>query len=174
MIVVGAVERRHDREARRGRHFYAGRLRLRVISDTTATSLTAFVQDHIEEGSIILTDAHRGYARLEARGYQHEPTVEGSPQRGSAILPLIHLEFSNLKAWLIGTHHGRVEERHLQSYLNEFCFRHNRRFWRFSAFQTVLRYGMKTGPQTYEMLYSATGRGEEIHLGECDSHETEG
>lgn len=164
-IVVGAVERRHDREARRGRHFHAGRLRMRVIADTTAASLTAFVQDHVEENSIVHTDAHKGYLRLESRGYQHEPVVEGTPQRGSAILPLIHLEFSNLKAWLIGTHHGRVEEQHLQSYLNEFCFRHNRRFWPFSAFQTVLRYGMKTGPQTYEKLYSAEGHGEGVHMG---------
>jgi hypothetical protein len=67
-----------------------------------------------------------------------------------------------------------VEEQHLQSYLNEFSFRHNRRFWRFSAFQTVLRLGMKTGPQTYEKLYSAEGTGEGVHLGDSNSDRTEG
>ena len=166
MIVVGAVERRFDKVSKRaGRPFYAGRVRMRVIPDTTADTLTKFVKDHIEEESIVITDGWGGYNRLAARGYQHEPIVEGAPKRGSAILPLIHLEFSNLKTWLQGTHHGRVEEQHLQAYLNEFCFRHNRRFWRFTAFQTILRYGMKTGPQTYETLYSADAQGQQIHLG---------
>ncbi len=175
MIVVGAVERRYDRKtARRGRHFYAGRLRMRVIPDTTARTLIGFVQDHVEEGSIVITDGLPSYKRLDEMGYEHEAIVEGSPARGSAVLPVIHLEFSNLKALLIGTHHGRVEEQHLQSYLNEFCFRHNRRFWRFTAFQTILRYGMKTGPQTYEKLYSAEGTGEGVHLSGWNFEESEG
>src|ERR1700687_2367707 len=37
--------------------------------------------------------------------------------------PLSTLFF--LKAWLQGTHHGRVEPQHLQAYLNEFTFRFN-------------------------------------------------
>jgi len=78
------------------------------------------------------------------------------------------LEFSNLKTWLQGTHHGRVEEQHPQAYVNEFCFRHNRRFWPFIAFQTVLRLGMQQGPQEYNELYSADEQGAGIHVGEFD------
>jgi ISXO2-like transposase domain len=32
-----------------------------------------------------------------------------------------------LKRWLIGTHAGAISAKHLQSYLDEFAFRHNRR-----------------------------------------------
>jgi transposase-like protein len=168
-IVVGAVERRRFEDTDRvhkGRKFYAGRLRMRVISDTTGATLTEFVQDTVERDSVIVTDAWGGYNKLASKGYQHEPIVEGSPKRGSAILPLIHLEFSNLKTWLQGTHHGRVEEQHIQAYLNEFCFRHNRRFWPFTAFQTVLRLGMKAPPMSYEKLYSAEELGREVHFAE--------
>ena len=35
---------------------------------------------------------------------------------------MIHIAFSNLKSWLLGTHHG-VSHRHLQAYLNEFVLR---------------------------------------------------
>jgi transposase-like protein len=168
-VVVGAVERRYDKKGKRvGRHFYAGRIRMHVIENATADNLTAFVEDHIEEGSVVITDAWRGYDRLKARGYQHERIVQGGAKHGSAILPLIHLEFANLKTWLQGTHHGRVEEQHLQAYLNEFCFRHNRRFWPFTAFQTVLRLGMKIDPMTYEKLYSADEQGHDVHLGRID------
>jgi transposase-like protein len=101
---IGAVERRYDKKTvRRGRHFYAGRLRMRAIEDASAPTLTAFVQDHIEEASIVITDAWNGYNWLESRGYQHERIVQRGSKQGSAILPVIHLEFSNLKAWLIGT-----------------------------------------------------------------------
>jgi transposase-like protein len=168
IIVVGAVERRAFKEegkTHKGRRFYAGRIRMRVIADTKADSLIPFVQDHIEEESIVITDGWDGYNRLADKGYQHEAIViKGSGKQGSAVLPLIHLEFSNLKTWLQGTHHGRIEEKHIQTYLNEFCFRHNRRFWPFTAFQTVLRLGMNQGPQEYDQLYAAQDLGREVHM----------
>ena len=34
---------------------------------------------------------------------------------------------SLLKRWLLGTHAGAVSDKHLQAYLDEFAFRHNRR-----------------------------------------------
>jgi hypothetical protein len=34
---------------------------------------------------------------------------------------------SNLKRWLLGTHHGAVRQKHLQAYLDEFALRYNRR-----------------------------------------------
>jgi len=165
-IVVGAVERRYRKEgvaAKGGRRFYAGRLRMRIIPDTTAKSLTHFVQDHIDEGTFVLTDAWGGYNHLSSRGYQHEPMVEGDPRNASKILPLIHLEFSNLKTWLLGIHHGRVEHQHLQAYLNEFCFRHNRRFWKDAAFLSLLKLAIGHKPQTYENLYRADELGRNIH-----------
>ena len=57
---------------------------------------------------------------------------------GSATMRALgSLCFSNLKSWLIGTHHG-VSPQHLQAYLNEHVFRFNRRGKPKAAFQTVL------------------------------------
>jgi hypothetical protein len=39
----------------------------------------------------------------------------------------VHRVASLAKRWLLGTHQGSVDETHLQSYLDEFCFRFNRR-----------------------------------------------
>jgi hypothetical protein len=103
VIVVGAVERRCDgTKLRPGRHFYAGRVRLRTITDAGAVVLTLFVQDHIEEGSTVFTDGWNGYNRLASRGYQHESIVEGNPRNAPKILPLTHREFSNLKTVVAG------------------------------------------------------------------------
>jgi hypothetical protein len=70
-----------------------------------------------------------------------------------AHLPLIHLVFSNFKAWLLGIHHG-VSQQHLQAYCNEFVFRFNRRFYPATTFNSLLGLAAKTVPPTYESLYS--------------------
>jgi hypothetical protein len=71
---------------------------------------------------------------------------------------MIHIAFSNLKTWLLGTHHG-VSQQHLQAYLNEFVFRFNRRFYPMTAFNSVLGLATQAMAPTYETLYS----GEWIH-----------
>ncbi len=38
-----------------------------------------------------------------------------------------HWTISLMKRWLIGTHAGAMKPKHLQAYLDEFAFRHNRR-----------------------------------------------
>jgi transposase-like protein len=43
-------------------------------------------------------------------------------------LPWVHIAIANLKRFLLGTFHGTTKH-YLQNYLNEFCYRFNRRFW---------------------------------------------
>ena len=70
------------------------------------------------------------------------------------ILPRAHRAISNLKTWLQGTHRG-VSAKHLQVYLDEFVFRHNRRRTPMAAFQTLLGLGALHEPTTYREI---TGR----------------
>jgi hypothetical protein len=56
-----------------------------------------------------------------------------------------------------------VQRNHLQAYLNEFAFRHNRRFWKFSAFQRFLQLGLVTQAPSYRDIYDARGLGESVH-----------
>ena len=43
-------------------------------------------------------------------------------------LPWVHVAITNLKRFLLGTFHG-ISKHYVQEYLNEFCYRFNRRFW---------------------------------------------
>jgi transposase-like protein len=134
---------------------YAGRLRLRLIPDRTSASLLNFTRDSIAQGSRVTTDDWGGYDRLDLEcGVRHVAVREGGdPEIAEKYLPLIHLVFSNLKAWLLGTHHS-VSDRHLQAYLNEFTFRFNRRFYPFNAFRSLLGLGVVSEAPTYAELYS--------------------
>lgn len=116
-----------------------------------------FIQDSVAPGSTIITDAFKSYQNLEKYGYVHRPLIQKITGVDSS-LPLAHLVFSNLKAWLLGTFHG-VSRKHLQAYLNEYVFRFNRRRTPLAAFQTVL--GLATNVEkwpTYDELYSGTWR----------------
>jgi len=170
VTVVGAVEVRARKDGKeraakwkdshRGgipakKLVYAGRLRLRVVEGKDAKSLTAFIKDDVAPGSRIRTDGAPSYRELPALGYRHDPLVlAGDPNKTDAHLPMIHLVFSNLKTWILGTHHGRIDPKHLQAYLNEYMFRFNRRFYPMTAFNSILGVACRIVPPTYAQLYS--------------------
>jgi transposase-like protein len=156
VLVACAVEVRHRKPGaalrRNGR--YAGRVRLAVVPDRSAATLCGFVESSVTKGMSIITDDWSGYSELKKRGFQHLAVAErGDPQVAEEYLPIIHLVFSNLKTWLLGTHHG-VSHQHLQAYLNEFTFRFNRRFYPFNAFRSLLGIAGGVHAPTYAELYS--------------------
>jgi transposase-like protein len=108
-----------------------GRCRMAPLADVSAESLHAFVIDHVEPGSTVITDAWQGYRGLDALGYVHDRRSQRAARaRGEdpgALLPAVHRVASLIKRWLLGTHHGSVDAAHLPSYMNEFVFRFNRR-----------------------------------------------
>ena len=159
-LVAAAIEvrQREPKEGstaktRRGGR-YAGGLRLSVVPNRGAKALCGFVEGAVAPGSMIVTDGWNGYNSLTDRGYEHLAVAElGEAAVAEEYLPIVHLVFSNLKAFLLGCHHG-VSPQHLQAYLNEFTFRFNRRFYPFNAFRSLLGIGGETTAPTYAELYS--------------------
>lgn len=157
VIVVGAVEVRDDK---------VQRVRLEVVPDVKRATLKKFIEKNVEKGSAIKTDALPSYGELD--DYVHTPMLEGTPENAGNILPHVHRLFSNLKTWLIGTHHG-VSQQHLQAYLNEYVFRFNRRRTPMAAFQTVLGLIAERRGPTYEGIYGVQkGSGEWEHPNPLD------
>ena len=92
-----------------------------------------------------------------SEGYAHEPLVlDGDPERTEAHLPMIHIAFSNLKTWLLGTHPG-VSHRHLKAYLNEFVFHFNRRFY--PCRHSTLSWDWRHMPRLLPMRHSKAASG---------------
>lgn len=143
-LVVAAVEVR-------GRA--SGRVRLQVVPDASASSLTGFVAANVEPGTLIVTDGWKAYLPLRGMGYRHCPKPQGAPEQAAKTLPRVHRVFGNLQTWLRGTHHG-VGHHHLQVYLDEFTFRFNRRRTPMAAFPTLLGLGTQHPPTTYNQLYN--------------------
>lgn len=103
-----------------------GRIRLARVADASAASLEPVVQQTIEPGTRVQTDAWRGYSGLRTLGYDHE-IIRQTVELGDNLLPRANRIAALLKRWLLGTHQGAVRSKHLDYYLDEFTFRFNRR-----------------------------------------------
>jgi transposase-like protein len=105
-----------------------GRVRLRVLPDTSTRSLRAFLEATVEPGSTVITDAWQAYVKATEGLYVHEQKKEfGSPLKPHELLPGVHRIASLLKRWIMGTFQGSVSADHMEAYLAEFTFRINRR-----------------------------------------------
>jgi len=128
-----------------------GRVRMRHIPDASGASLIPFVCDVIAPGSVVSTDGWRGYNGLPDYGYIWKPTIlssSGDPAHVS--MPGVHQVASLFDRWILGTHQGSVIPDHLQSYLEEFTFRFNRRTSRSRGlvFRRLLEQAVVTSPVT--------------------------
>jgi len=126
-----------------------GRVRMRHIPDASGARLMPFVCDVVVQGAVVNTDGWAGYNDLPKQGYTHQKTVlssSGDPAHVS--MPGVHRVASLLKRWILGTHQGAVSSAHLQSYLEEFTFRFNRRTSRSRGlvFRRLIEQAVATGP----------------------------
>ena len=130
-----------------------GRVRMRHIPDSSGNSLVPFICDMIAPGSVVRTDGWKGYNRVTDHGYQREIVVQSSSGDPAHVsMPGVHRIASLLKRWILGTHQGSVLPLHLQSYLEEFTFRFNRRTSRSRGlvFRRLLEQAVITKPTTME------------------------
>ena len=154
-VVAGAVETKPGK----GRKRPLGRLRLAALPDASAKSLEGFIAADTAKPLTVTTDGWAGYRGLEAKGYAHEPiNLSASWGDASLRLPAIHLVFSLAKRWLLGTHHGAVQPKHLQRYLDEFVFRFNRRTANAVShgFARLIQHTVNTPPTTYRGIVHQT------------------
>lgn len=139
-----------------------GRCRMLPLADLSAASLHAFVVEHVEPGATVITDGWQGYQGLEKLGYVHDRRSQRAARaRGDdphSLLPAVHRVASLVKRWLLGTHHGAVDDAHMANYLNEFVFRFNRRHSRSRGlvFYRVLELAVRHEPLRYKDLIART------------------
>ena len=121
-----------------------------MIADYSAATLNAFVAGNVAAGSTVVSDGWSGYATLP--DVKHEPTVIGDTP-AHLVLPWVHRVFANAKRWGLGVYHG-LRRQHLQTYLDEFVFRFNRRHNPAAAFERLLGLSLTLQPATYRILIS--------------------
>jgi transposase-like protein/Zn ribbon nucleic-acid-binding protein len=126
-----------------------GRVRFKCIDSANSDTLLPFIEENIDSGSTIITDAWTGYKPLSKnKDYIHEvKNIVGSDREAHELLPHVHLVDSLLKRWLNGTHQGKVSPKYLPYYLDEFAFRFNRKLstYRGKLFYRLMQQSIEVG-----------------------------
>lgn len=130
LVAVSFLKGKRDKE-------YVGFARLQAVTQVDTATIAQFAKAVIKPGSTVRTDGLRVYPALEKHGFRHNPHVIRQ-RKAHIILPHVHMFISNLRAFVIGTYHG-LGEKHLQQYLDEFCYRFNRRKHHDELFDRLLR-----------------------------------
>jgi len=132
-----------------------GRVRLRRVDDVSGASLLSFVGDTVAPQAEVHTDGWSGYKGLARMGHSHRViNIKRHQQAAHEAMPRVHRVASLLKRWLTGTHHGGVQDSHLEYYLDEFTFRFNRRTSRARGllFYRLVQQAVGTDPAPYRKL----------------------
>jgi transposase len=118
--VIGIVERSTKRRV--------GRVKAYATPDVTAERVLGIVHEHILPKSTVFTDEYKIYDRLGARVKEHKRINHSSKVYvvGDVHTNTIEGFWSLVKRGIGGVYH-QVSQKYLQSYLDEYSFRYNRR-----------------------------------------------
>lgn len=128
----------------------AGYIAMKIMKSLTGEDIEKVANTFIEPGQNIRTDGFKSYTALEKMGHHHD----GRPipkKQAHEELPWVHIAISNAKRFLLGTYHG-VSRHYLQDYLNEFCYRFNRRSWEKQLTDRLMTACIAASPVTYAEL----------------------
>lgn len=123
-----------------------GRAYAKTIEASSAEELSEFFDSHIDPQSKITTDGWRGYAPLK-KNWKIKQTLS----EGGQSFSLLHIHIMNIKSWLRGIHH-KCSAHRLQSYLNEYHFRFNRRNFLESIFHKIIERAVLSTPMPYSKI----------------------
>lgn len=104
-----------------------GKVKAKKAKDVSMKTLTQFIKKHVKEGSTVSTDEWRGYNRVSEK-FNHLVVTHGSGQYvvGEAHTNTLEGFWSLFKRGIVGQYH-QISARHLDKYVDEFCFRYNNR-----------------------------------------------
>ena len=104
-----------------------GYLKMKVIDDLKKETINKVVRELANEVNSIDTDDSTSYVDLKNFVPEHNARVIPKEKVGE-VLPWVHIAISNAKRQLINTFHD-IKPEFLQNYLDEFCYKFNRRYF---------------------------------------------
>ncbi|NLA48056.1 MAG: IS1595 family transposase [Bacteroidales bacterium] len=107
-----------------------------VVDDLKGHTVGEKVTENIKYDSVIKTDNYTSYSRLKERVWCHIPR-KVNPKEAGKVLPWVHTMIANAKRTLLGIHH-MISSKYAQNYLDEFCYKVNRRNYGDQLFDRLL------------------------------------
>jgi len=106
---------------------HCGYYKMKVLDTHTTKSVSDTVAENIEEMSIVFSDKANTYLDIADYVEMHI-TEKSNKQVTKTTLKWVHIAIGNAKRNLLGIYH-KIKGKYLQLYLDEFCYKLNRRYF---------------------------------------------
>jgi transposase-like protein/DNA-directed RNA polymerase subunit RPC12/RpoP len=109
--------------------------KMQVLYDHKAETINDTIEDKFVDKSIVFSDKSTSYVDISDYVEIHM-TEKSDKQVTKSTLKWVHIAISNAKRTLLGVFH-KIKGKYLQLYLNEFCYKLNRRYFRDRVFDRL-------------------------------------
>lgn len=114
-----------------------GHVKMIVMDDLQGENIKNKIDEMVEGNTSAISDAYKGYNNLKEVLKAHEVVNTSEIKETHTVLPWVHSAIGNAKKVLQGLHHS-IGKEYLQNYLNEFCYKYNRRYFDDKLFDRLL------------------------------------
>lgn len=135
--VLVAVESIPRKEIEDGTHREVRHLKMTLMDSLTSKDIEYEVNKQVESQATVMTDGFKSYSKLHKVVHQHKIVVVKDKKQVNKVFPWVHKTISNAKRLLLGIHHS-VKSIYIQNYLDEYCYKFNRRYFGEKIFDRLL------------------------------------
>lgn len=108
---------------------------MKVLESHDSNEINEVIKENIEEKSIVFSDKSTSYVDIADFAEAHL-TEKSSNEVNKTTLKWAHIAISNAKRPFLGVYH-KMKGIYLQNYLDEFCYKLNRRYFNDRLFDRV-------------------------------------
>jgi transposase-like protein len=101
--------------------------KMKVMNNHQAETVNQMIKENFNEKCIVFSDKSTSYVDI-ADYVETHLTEKSDKQTTVSTLKWVHIAISNAKRTLLGVFH-KIKGKYLQLYLNEFCYKLNRRYF---------------------------------------------
>jgi len=101
--------------------------KMQVLTSHCSEEINELVKENFDEKSIVFSDKSTSYVDISEYVDVHV-TEKSTKETTVKSLPWVHIAISNAKRTLLGIYH-KIKGKYLQLYLDEFCYKLNRRYF---------------------------------------------
>jgi len=132
-------------------------IKMQIVPDLNADTATKIVKEQIDYHSDIKSDDSTTYKKLNKVVQSHEAQII-KPEDLQKVLPWVHICIGNVKRLLLDMHH-QLKNEYLQYYLDEFCYKFNRRYFGEGMFDRLVLVAASYPTDFRSKIYNRTNCG---------------
>lgn len=125
-VLVMTSAQKIDNPGKGRPNFYSKYVKMYQVEKLNSDTIEGKMKVEVTTDSTIKSDAFSGYSKLKFMFKKHHAKVT-PPEKAHKMLPCVHTMIGNVKRFIDGILH-HVDDDYLQNYLNEFCYKMNRRY----------------------------------------------